>query len=125
MQSTPTADISHYTYRVTWSAEDHEFVATCLEFPSLSWLAPTQVDALTGLERVIAETTADMKSQGEPIPGPLSERAFSGKFNLRVRGDPPPTARHRSSRREAQHQPTHHPTPHQRELKANVLSCRV
>ena len=84
MQSTPTADISHYTYRVTWSAEDNEFVATCLEFPSLSWLAPTQVDALTGLEQVIAETTADMKSQGEPIPGPLSERAFSGKFNLRV-----------------------------------------
>jgi hypothetical protein len=57
----PTTDISHYTYRVTWSVEDHEFVATCLEFPSLSWLAPTQVDALTGLER-----------------------AFSGKFNLRV-----------------------------------------
>lgn len=84
MQTMPTADISHYTYRVTWSVEDQEFVATCLEFPSLSWLAETQVDALTGLEKVIAETIEDMNSEGEPIPDPLSERSFSGKFNLRV-----------------------------------------
>ena len=27
-------EITHYTYRVTWSAEDAEFVGTCLEFPS-------------------------------------------------------------------------------------------
>lgn len=27
-----------YTYAVHWSAEDREFVATCAEFPSLSWL---------------------------------------------------------------------------------------
>ncbi|MEO7421610.1 MAG: toxin-antitoxin system HicB family antitoxin [Ornithinibacter sp.] len=84
MPSPRAADISHYTYRVTWSAEDHEFVATCLEFPSLSWLAPTQVDALNGLEQVIAETITDMSAQDEPIPDPLSERTFSGKFNLRV-----------------------------------------
>ncbi len=51
MPAMPTTDISHYTCRVTWSVEDQEFVATCLEFPSLSWLAATQVDALTGLER--------------------------------------------------------------------------
>lgn len=84
MQTTPTTDISHYTYRVTWSTEDQEFVATCLEFPSLSWLAGSQVDALTGLENVIADTIQDMSSEGEPIPDPLSERTFSGKFNLRV-----------------------------------------
>ena len=35
-------DVTRYTYRVTWSVEDEEFVATCLEFPSLSWLAATQ-----------------------------------------------------------------------------------
>lgn len=27
-----------YTYRVSWSEEDAEFVATCAEFPGLSWL---------------------------------------------------------------------------------------
>ena len=84
MQTVPTADISHYTYRVTWSVEDEEFVATCLEFPSLSWLAATQVDALTGLENLIAEIAQDMTAQGEPIPDPLAERTYSGKFNLRV-----------------------------------------
>ena len=31
----------HYTYRVTWSAEDAEHVGLCAEFPSLSWLAKT------------------------------------------------------------------------------------
>ena len=29
-----------YTYRVTWSEEDEEYVGLCAEFPSLSWLAP-------------------------------------------------------------------------------------
>ena len=35
----PQVEVSHYTYRVAWSAEDGEFVATVAEFPSLSWLA--------------------------------------------------------------------------------------
>lgn len=84
MQTMETTEISHYTYRVTWSVEDQEFVATCLEFPSLSWLAPTQIEALTGLENVISDSIQDMTSQGEPIPQAMSERSFSGKFNLRV-----------------------------------------
>ena len=84
MQSVARPDVSHYTYRVTWSAEDGDFVATCVEFPSLSWLAPTHVEALTRLERLIAETVADMEGQGEDIPQPFSERTYSGKFNLRV-----------------------------------------
>lgn len=79
-----TLDVSHYTYRITWSVEDNEFVATCLEFPSLSWLAPNQIDALTGLENVITETIQDMNAEGEDIPKPLSKRSYSGKFNLRV-----------------------------------------
>ena len=27
-----------YTYRITWSEEDQEYVGLCVEFPSLSWL---------------------------------------------------------------------------------------
>ena len=84
MATMPTADISHYTYRVTWSVEDEEFAATCLRVPVPIWLAATQVDALTGLETLIAEITQDMTVDGEPIPEPLSERTYSGKFNLRV-----------------------------------------
>lgn len=77
-------DVSHYGYRVTWSAEDHEFVATCLEFPSLSWLAETQEEALAGLRRVVREVVDDLSTTGEPVPQPLATRSYSGKFNLRV-----------------------------------------
>src|SRR6266481_5844564 len=38
---TSMPDATHYTYRVAWSVEDGEHVATVAEFPSLSWLAPT------------------------------------------------------------------------------------
>lgn len=82
MSTTP--DVSHYTYRVSWSPEDHEFVATCHELPSLSWLAPTQDEALHGLRRLVDDVVEDLHRNGEPIPEPLSSRAYSGKFNLRV-----------------------------------------
>ena len=73
-----------YTYRVTWSEEDREYVGLCAEFPSLSWLAPSPEGALRGIRAVVAEAVADMKSGGEAIPSPLSGRRFSGKFVVRV-----------------------------------------
>lgn len=45
-----------YTYRVTWSDEDREYVGLCAEFPSLSWLADTQEEALRGIRKVVAES---------------------------------------------------------------------
>jgi predicted HicB family RNase H-like nuclease len=59
-------------------------VATVAEFPSLSWLAPSQVGALKGLQAVLAGVVADMAKHGEAVPEPLSERSYSGKFNLRL-----------------------------------------
>lgn len=82
--SSTTIDVTRYTYRVTWSPEDDEFVATCLELPSLSWLADTQEAALAGLRDVVAEVVHDLTENGEPVPEPLSSRSYSGKFNLRV-----------------------------------------
>ena len=84
MQTQTRVDVSHYSYRVTWSAEDGEFVATCLELPSLSWLAPSQIEALQGLEAVVSDVLADMDKQGEKIPLPFSERTYSGTFNVRI-----------------------------------------
>ena len=48
-------DINRYTYQVAWSNEDQEFVATVLEFPSLSWLAPDRQEAENGLVDLVAE----------------------------------------------------------------------
>lgn len=80
-----------YTYRITWSVEDNEYVGLCAEFPSLSWLAPSPQEALAGIVALVAEVVANMQSMGESAPEPLALRRFSGKFVVRV----PPTV-HRS-----------------------------
>jgi predicted HicB family RNase H-like nuclease len=90
---------NHYTYRVTWSQEDGEHVGLCAEFSSLSWLAPTPEKALAGIRRVVAEVVADMQAAGEPIPDPLSEKQYSGRFMVRV-----PSLVHRALATEAAEQ---------------------
>ena len=80
----------HYTYRVTWSEDDQEYVGLCTEFPSLSWLSSSPEAALRGIRGVVADVVADMKQSREPIPEPLASRKFSGKFMVRV-----PPAGHR------------------------------
>jgi predicted HicB family RNase H-like nuclease len=77
-------NVEHYTYRVTWSPDDGEFVGLCAEFPSLSWLAPSRVAALEGIYKTVVEVVADMESNHEPIPDPLSERKYSGEFRVRI-----------------------------------------
>ena len=68
-----------YDYRVTWSEEDQEFVGSCAEFPSLSWLAGSQEAALRGISSVVKKVAAAMKEHGESVPEPLSTRDLSGK----------------------------------------------
>jgi predicted HicB family RNase H-like nuclease len=92
-------DATHYTYRVTWSAEDGEHVATVAEFPSLSWLAATLGEALAGLADVVRDVLADLAASGDPIPEPLSDRTYSGRFVVRV-----PAEVHRRHVREAAEQ---------------------
>ena len=77
----------HYTYRITWSADDAEHVGLCAEFPSLSWLAATPAEALSGIQRLVADCVADMQTNGEPVPQPMADRAYSGKFMVRVTPD--------------------------------------
>ena len=62
----------HYTYRITWSAEDNEHVGLCAEFPSLSWLSPTPAGALSGVQRLVRECLADMQATGETAPEPIA-----------------------------------------------------
>ena len=73
-----------YTYRITWSEDDKEYVGLCLEFPSLSWLAKSQEAALRGIRKVVADAVKDMRNNGEEIPVPLAGRSFSGRFLVRV-----------------------------------------
>ena len=80
----------HYTYRFTWSAEDGEHVGLCTEFPSLSWLVATPGEALSGIQRLVADCVDDMRANDEPVPEPMADRTYSGKFMVRV---PPETHR--------------------------------
>ncbi len=79
--------MNKYTYRITWSEEDGEYVGLCAEFPSLSWLADTQEAALTGIRDAVRQVVQDMQSTGETIPQPLATRRYSGKFTVRVPPD--------------------------------------
>ena len=73
-----------YTYRVTWSEEDKEYVGLCAEFPSMSWLAKSPESALRGIRKIVADVVADMLANGEKVPEPVATRRFSGKFMVRV-----------------------------------------
>ena len=79
-----------YTYRVTWSEDDTEYVGLCVEFPSLSWLAQTPEKALSGIRNIVAEVVMDIKSEGAELPEPISCKNYSGKFMVRI---PPETHR--------------------------------
>lgn len=77
----------YYTYRITWSDEDGEYIGLCAEFPSLSWLADTPEATLRGIRSMVSEAVTDMQSNNEPIPQPLAIRHFSGKFQVRIPPD--------------------------------------
>jgi len=85
------SETDKYTYRVTWSEEDSEFVGLCAEFPKLSWLAKSPEDALQGIRLVVSESIKDMVNHGEVTPAPIATRKYSGKFMVRV---PPEVHRH-------------------------------
>ncbi|MCC9595219.1 MULTISPECIES: type II toxin-antitoxin system HicB family antitoxin [unclassified Rubrivivax] len=77
-------NVDHYTWRVTWSAEDGEHVGLCAEFPSLSWLAASPEEALAGIRSVVADSVKDMLANAEPVPEPIADRRYSGEFKVRI-----------------------------------------
>jgi len=79
-----------YTYRVTWSEEDNEYVGLCAEFPSLSWLAGTPETALEGIRQMVTDAVVDMQASGEAAPEPMALKRYSGRFMVRI---PPETHR--------------------------------
>ena len=83
-------NVDRYTYRVTWSEEDQEYVGLCAEFSSLSWLKNNPEKALAGIRKLVKDTVADLLKNKEPVPEPISARKYSGKFMVRV---PPETHR--------------------------------
>lgn len=94
-----SANVEHYSYRVFWSEEDGEYVGAVAEFPLLSWLDEDRTEALKGIVEMTNEVVADRLASGEDVPQPISDRQYSGRFNVRV-----PTELHRDLVREAAEQ---------------------
>lgn len=80
----------HYSYRVIWSSEDEEFVGLCAEFPGLSYLDESRIPALNGITDLVRDIVIDMETNAEQVPIPISEKQYSGKFQVRI-----PPERHR------------------------------
>ena len=83
-------EIDRYTYRVTWSEDDQEYVGLCAEFPSLSWLEKTPEKALKGIRQLVHQCVEDLRADQQDIPEPIAVKNYSGKFMVRV---PPETHR--------------------------------
>ncbi len=56
----------------------------CAEFPSLSWLADTPEKALQGIRTLARKVLTEVERSKEPVPEPISTKAYSGKFVVRV-----------------------------------------
>ncbi|MCG2623726.1 antitoxin HicB [Arthrobacter sp. I2-34] len=62
-------DLAGFRFHVAWSPEDDIYIATVAEFPSLSWVGDSRLDALCGLERLL-ERELDggrRKDQSAPV----------------------------------------------------------
>ena len=75
---------TNYVIETKQRSEDGEWVGLCTEFPSLSHLSATRVEAMQGIANLIAAVVADMIESGENLPEALSDRSYSGTFVTRV-----------------------------------------
>jgi predicted HicB family RNase H-like nuclease len=50
----------------------------------MSHLAATLIDALTGIRDLASDVVDDLQATGEAVPEPLSTRAYSGQFRVRI-----------------------------------------
>ena len=95
-------NINHYNYRVIWSSDDNEHVGLCVEFPSLSWLAPSPEKALSGIRKVVADTVEEMTASGESVSEALSKKIQWAIYGSHTRYDSP-NACNRSRRTRCEH----------------------
>ena len=61
-----------------FSREDGARVGLCTEFPGLSHLAATRVEAMQGTATLVAAVVDDMIGSGENLPEAMSDHSDSG-----------------------------------------------
>jgi len=79
--------IDRHIYTIKWSDEDDEFVATCCEFPSLSYLDESQSKALAGIQRLVQRVTKDLQQEKQDFfknPAYSFSKAERAKLKIAV-----------------------------------------
>ncbi|KLO33048.1 type II toxin-antitoxin system HicB family antitoxin [Mycobacterium haemophilum] len=76
--------MNRYTYRAEWSPDGDEYVALCIELPSLVRRARTAHQAIASIAEAADQLVADMQVCGETAPTPLTERNYRGTFVVRT-----------------------------------------
>ncbi|SRR6266705_1368824 len=66
--------MEHYTYKITWSPEEQEYVGLCEEFPYLSHFDQSYELALMGIMQLIRGVIADILEKGEIPPEAIVDR---------------------------------------------------
>ena len=73
-----------YTYRIFWSQDDGEWLATAAEFPLLSYLDKDYLAAAQGIVDVVEGALEILREEGRDAPCPFMHRKYSGKYALRM-----------------------------------------
>ncbi len=76
--------LNQYTYEITWSEDDAQFIGLCKEFPYLSAFGDTQEEALKEIKEVVEFSLEWMKEDGEELPNPIGIKQYGGKILLRI-----------------------------------------
>lgn len=73
-----------YTYRATYSPDDGSYLAHCLELPGFWRRGHTAAEAIATIERAVIDEVSSSASCDWPLPAPLTDRRYSGKFVVRM-----------------------------------------
>ena len=74
--------MTEYTYRAMWSPAAGSYVGTCLEFPGLRQHRETAGEAIAAIEKIVREDVAAAAAEGWIAPESLTDREYSGRFEL-------------------------------------------
>lgn len=76
--------MNKYGFKLFWSDEDEGYIATCLEFPTLSAFGETPKIALAEAHIALDLFIEEYKVMNKSLPKPHSLIEFSGQFRVRL-----------------------------------------
>ncbi len=76
--------MQRYSFAITWSELDQNYVALCPEFPGLSGLGDTPQEAIAELQVALELAVETYEAEGWTLPAPQPRSQYSGKLLVRL-----------------------------------------